>query len=115
MILPVPDPRLCFFRSVMSRAIAADAFEADYKSIDEAMDIPRFEEGVQLIHLRWKKDMRNKIIFPITYGQINALWHRIQIVAGFRDPVRFYALRLGAGQRLEGKILVPPWLRSGQR
>lgn len=48
--------------------------------------------------------MRNREIFPLKYHTQRELWNRVLEVAGFRDLLRIYAIRVGAGNRLDGRF-----------
>ena len=61
-------------------------------------------EHVDYLPLKWKKEKLDKPIFNITYQKFNAIWHRLNLVAGLREDPRIYSLRVGAAGRLDGKI-----------
>lgn len=105
-ILAVPDPRFCFVRLLISRAIQADAFDAGFKSYDELIQKPKFDGNTRVIPLNWKQHLleEDAEIFPLPYGGIWSIWQRTLLVAGYRDIPRLYALRVGAGRRLDGVL-----------
>lgn len=69
----------------------------------EMLERPHLE-GVDYVPLEWKEEFLNtekeKKIIPIKYAQYNKLWHLTIAAAGFREGMRPYAMRVGAGARL---------------
>jgi hypothetical protein len=98
----VPYPNICLASLIATRAITDDAFEPSFESVDALLRRPALE-GVDFLPLKWKKEMLDRPIFPLAYSSFNYLWHRTCLVAGFREDSRIYALRVGAGARLDGK------------
>lgn len=99
----VPYPNICLASLIATRAITDDAFEPSFESVDALLRRPALE-GVDFLPLKWKKEMLDRPIFPLAYSSFNYLWHRTCLVAGFREDSRIYALRVGAGARLDGVL-----------
>ncbi|RYO80969.1 hypothetical protein DL762_007375 [Monosporascus cannonballus] len=99
----VPNCSFCLASMVLTRAIQDRAFEPSFNNIDEIFDRPNLE-SVNFVQLRWKRDILNQRIFPITYKTLNELWHRTLLVSGFRTHSRLYSLRVGAGARFDGVL-----------
>ena len=112
----VPESTFCLLSLVLSRGIEEGAFQAGYETIEELYekteDIFKHPENddVNYVPLVWKSEYEERIIFPMTYSLYNMIWVRVLLIAGFRKPVRIYALRVGTGQRLEGKVDLYPEL-----
>ncbi|RYP01717.1 hypothetical protein DL764_006110 [Monosporascus ibericus] len=99
----VPNCSFCLASKVLTRAIQDRAFEPSFNNVDEIFDRPNLE-SVDFVQLRWKRDILNQRIFPITYKTLNELWHRTLLVSGFRTHSRLYSLRVGAGARFDGVL-----------
>jgi hypothetical protein len=91
---------LCLLRLILSRALQDDAFVAGFKDYDQFMTQPDLGD-VDYMQLKWKDDMLDRHIFPLSYQQFNDIWRRVGMMAGLRDLPRLYALRVGAGARLD--------------
>lgn len=63
-----------------------------------------FEDHTQSIKLPWKEELLEQSIFPLSYNRLWALWTQTLRVAGYPEGLRPYALRVGAGSRLNGMI-----------
>ncbi|KAM7209967.1 hypothetical protein V8F06_014645, partial [Rhypophila decipiens] len=53
----------------------------------------------------WKEEFLDKPLFPLRYSQFLELWTRCLLVIGCRKPIRPYALRVGAGARMDDMLL----------
>lgn len=75
--------------------------------MDELLRGPA-EQGIETVPLKWKQDMRDKAIVPITYTTYWTIWNRTLYVAGIRneDKLRPYSLRVTAGKNLDGENFV---------
>lgn len=51
--------------------------------------------------------MQDKEIFPLSYRDYWELFNRTLVVAGYPKTIRPYAVRLGAGARLDGTLTIP--------
>jgi hypothetical protein len=87
----------------VARAIKDDAFKPGFDSIEAILRRPILE-NVDYVPLKWKEGKLDCPIFPLLYSRYNELWHRTCLVAGFREDLRLYTLRVGAGARLDGTI-----------
>ncbi len=65
---------------------------------------PELEDGVDYIHLEWKKELLELKIIPITYGTYRNISNRTLLVAGLRNIPRPYSLRVEARGKLDGKF-----------
>ncbi|KAM5350430.1 hypothetical protein ACJ41O_006935 [Fusarium nematophilum] len=92
-------------------AIYNDAFVARFTSYTQVL-YPKnpLEAHIDYVALRWDKSMMQKPIFPLEYNVYRRLWHRDLEVAGLREDLRPYSMRVGAGGRLDGAL--EPALRS---
>ncbi|CAJ2508640.1 Uu.00g136660.m01.CDS01 [Anthostomella pinea] len=89
---------------LLARAIADQAFKADFKSLADILERPNLGQ-VDSLPLSWAAGMEDKGIVPIHYPTYLDLWHRTLLVAGLRDDTqRPYSLRVGAGGRLSGSL-----------
>lgn len=92
----------CPVSLVIARALAANAFKHGFQSLDELVNRPRFDgEKVHSIELPWKEELRDQQMFPITYHRFWSVWTRTNTVAGYPEVLRPYAMRVGAGRRLD--------------
>jgi Protein of unknown function (DUF3435) len=57
--------------------------------------------NVDYIPLPWKQEKLDDFVFQLSYRKFNDIWRRVCIAAGFRQVPRLYALRVGAGARLD--------------
>lgn len=116
----IPRPEICLARIILSRALAANAFDAGFRTFEELLRRPNLE-NTDFLPLQWKDEMLERSIFPITYSRYNGIWYRLLLVAGLRKDTRIYGLHVGAAGRLDGeqfpstfvkKKMVPPLLFS---
>lgn len=98
-----PYSLLCPTSLVVARALAADAFSPSFGSLEEMFHRPQLEERTNCIHLSWRKELLDEEIFPIEYNRFWALMTRTVEVAGYPDSLKPYAVRVGAGSRLDCK------------
>ena len=84
----------------MSRAIRDDAFDAGFTDAEDFLKRPVLGE-VDYIELKWKDEVLDRTVFGLSYRQFNDIWHRVCLAAGLRVEPRLYALRVGAGARLD--------------
>jgi hypothetical protein len=98
--------QICLLSHLAAKAIADNAFEANFTSPAEIVAGRPLEPGINYVPLKWKPDMLKKFIVPITYTTYNKHWHRTLLVSGLRDAQRVvpYAMRVGAGIRLNGEF-----------
>jgi hypothetical protein len=103
----VPHKLLCLVTLFTVRAIADNAFKAGYRSCEEVLCPGPLEKGVNYVRLDWSDEVlrTKKKIIPISYKQFLDIWNRVHFVAGSRERKRPYALRVGAGGRLDGKFI----------
>ncbi|KAM4061018.1 hypothetical protein HRG_012941 [Hirsutella rhossiliensis] len=106
----VPYKLVCLVSLFTVRAIADNAFEAEFDSCNQVLRPPPLEKGVDFVPLKWKTEMLDKEIVPISYGTFLETWNRVYFVAGSRERKRPYSLRVGAGGRLKGSLT--PALRN---
>ncbi|KAL5900173.1 hypothetical protein ACKVWC_011469 [Pyricularia oryzae] len=91
------DPLVDLVRIVAAQAIKDGAFDPPYHSWED-LEKPRDAEYAQL---HWKKEMLDREIFALSHETERALWYRTLLVAGYREPMRLYSIRVGAGARLD--------------
>jgi hypothetical protein len=98
----IPSPMLCLYSLIAARALEDNAFLGNYKTVSELFSRPDLGD-VDYIELPWKPgpDIMNRKVFPMSYVTYNNTWHRLCLAAGFRELPRLYALRVGAGARLD--------------
>src|SRR5207244_4303823 len=95
-------PILCLTVLFAARAIADGAFEDEISTFHDLLHRPNLE-NVDYVPLKWKEDVLDRPIFPLSQNSLNDLWHRTLLVAGVRTAARLYSLKVGAGARLDGK------------
>lgn len=103
----VPCKLVCVLSLIVARALAADAFEVHFDSFKQFLTRLRLEENVNYFPVKWKDTFLEQTIFPVSYNQYRTLWTRTVHMAGIRDPPRPYAVRVGAGARINGKSDLP--------
>ncbi|KAH9433923.1 hypothetical protein MCOR02_005958 [Pyricularia oryzae] len=91
------DPLVDLVRIVAAQAIKDGAFDPPYHSWED-FEKPRDAEYAEL---HWKKEMLDREIFALSHETERALWYRTLLVAGYREPMRLYSIRVGAGARLD--------------
>ncbi|KAM7210532.1 Protein of unknown function (DUF3435) domain containing protein [Rhypophila decipiens] len=99
----VPCQAICLLTLILARALHDNAFETPFASFAEILQRPNLED-VDYISLKWKPEFEKKKIFPLTYHRYWELWTRTWFVAGSRNNVRPYSMRVGAGGRLDGPL-----------
>jgi hypothetical protein len=91
---------VCLGRLIVSRAIQDNAFDPGFADAEEFLTRPVLGD-VDYIALKWKDEVLDRPVFGLSYRQFNDIWHRVCLVAGFRIEPRLYALRVGAGAKLD--------------
>lgn len=81
--------------------IYTEAFEAEYKSVDDMLNRPDLEDA-DYVPLNWKVSERGKKIFRTNYADFCDIFHRILLVMGVPGYARLYALRVNAASILRG-------------
>ncbi|KXH65143.1 hypothetical protein CSAL01_10464 [Colletotrichum salicis] len=109
-VLSVPCEKVCILRAVVSRALFDNAFDPEFDSFESLLGRPNLE-GVDYAKLHWKEDILDEPIIPIQYGCFGKIWQRVLFVIGCREGLRPYAMRVGAGGRLDGEILHIPLMK----
>lgn len=99
-----PYSLFCPVSLVVARALSEDAFSPSFDALDQLLHRPLFEDNINYISLQWKKELLDEEIFPIEYNRFWALLARTVEVAGYPESLRPYALRVGAGTRLNCKF-----------
>jgi hypothetical protein len=112
-VVCVPRPEICLARIIISRALAANAFDAGYRTFEELLSRPNLE-NTDFLPLQWKDkdEILERSIFPMAYMKYNRIWHRLLLVAGLRKDTRIYGLRVGAAGRLDGEQVPPPFVKK---
>ena len=101
----IPYKPLCLLSLFVIIGVAYNAFEEEYQDPCEVLHPKgQLDEGIQYTPIAWKEGMLDKRIAPISYHQYWSIWNRVNTVSGMRDRVRPYSMRVGAGQRLDGRI-----------
>lgn len=72
--------------------------------MQEMLTRPRFEPGNNYLPLEIKSDMKTTPIFKLSYETYREHFQRTVLAAGYRDPIRPYALRVGAGNAFDGVL-----------
>jgi hypothetical protein len=80
--------------------IKVEAFRAGHSSLEMLLRQPR-PGRVEQVDLRWKDGIDDKLLLKISYQEYQEIWNRIFFVARYRAVPYPYALRVGAGQRLD--------------
>ncbi|EJP61116.1 uncharacterized protein BBA_09921 [Beauveria bassiana ARSEF 2860] len=98
----VPCRQVCLLTALATRALRDNAFKGGYTSIDQLL--PEKPLDHDYVPLHWKSSVLDAKIVPCSYRSFWKVWNRTLYVAGLRndDNIRPYALRVGAGGRLDG-------------
>ncbi|KAK4232798.1 hypothetical protein C8A03DRAFT_39568 [Achaetomium macrosporum] len=100
----LPYPLLCLRSHVLARALQLDSLAISFELAHGLLNRPFFGR-TDRIDIPWKEEFLDKIIFPLTYQVFYELWLRCLVVIGCRNPIRPYALRVGAGARMDESLL----------
>jgi hypothetical protein len=106
----VPFPVLCLASLVVARALQMNALDTSLKSAHDLLHRPALGQ-TDRIDIPWKEEYLDKPLFPLTKTGFHELWTRCLLVIGCRKPIRPYALRVGAGSRMDGMLLPSPYCR----
>ncbi|KAK2006506.1 hypothetical protein LZ32DRAFT_622904 [Colletotrichum eremochloae] len=98
-ITQVPWPLLCFANLVVIAALANDAFDVHFSSLEDILSRPQLG-NVQFVRLGWKESVLDDPVFNMNYHMFYWIWYRVLLVMGVRNPPRPYSTRVGAGGRL---------------
>ncbi|KAI8674512.1 C2H2-type domain-containing protein [Fusarium keratoplasticum] len=110
-ITRVPVKSICLLSHIVAMAIYNGAFATKFTSCEEVL-YPKnlLEDHIDYVPLKWKDDIVDQPVFPLDYKLYWRIWHRVLEVAGLREGLRPYSIRVGAGGRLNGAL--EPALRS---
>jgi len=97
-----PGRTFCLLSFLVARALADNAFHAEYQTFEELLDRPLLERGIDYLPLPLKSDVLDRRIIPLGQEKLNAIWNRTVLVAGLRQSMKPYSLRVGAAGRLNG-------------
>ena len=70
--------------------------------MDELLDRPLLEPGIDYIPLPLKSNVLEKRVIPLGQEKLNEIWNRAVLVAGLRSSLKPYSLRVGTAGRLNG-------------
>ncbi|KAI1440743.1 hypothetical protein F5Y02DRAFT_339604 [Annulohypoxylon stygium] len=101
----VPNRAFCLASFVLAQVINDQASEVGYNTASDIFEKPDLEE-VDFVPLRWKPEMENQEIFPLSDSLIAELWHHTHLVMGARRNHRYYSFRVGCGARLDGTLTI---------
>ncbi|KAF4468252.1 domain-containing [Fusarium albosuccineum] len=104
-ITQVPVKSICLLSHIVAMAIYNNAFVTEFKSCEEVL-YPKIslEDDVELVPLKWKKEVLDQPLFTLDYHNYWKIWHRVLEVVGLREELRPYSIRVGAGSRLNGAL-----------
>ncbi|KAJ4160329.1 hypothetical protein NW754_003454 [Fusarium falciforme] len=110
-ITRVPIKSICLLSHIVAMAIYNGAFITKFASCEEVL-YPQslLEDHIDYVPLKWKDDIVDQPVFPLDYKLYWRIWQRVLEVAGLREGLRPYSIRVGAGGRLNGAL--EPALRS---
>jgi len=89
---------------VITWGLQMGAFDTPHKTAHDLLHYPNLSETNRL-DIPWKQEFLDQTLFPLEYQQFRDLWARYCLVIGCRRPIRPYALRVGAGARMDGMLL----------
>ncbi|CAJ2509178.1 Uu.00g142040.m01.CDS01 [Anthostomella pinea] len=69
----VPAHTFCLLSLLVARALADDAFEEGYRTLDELLDRPLLEPGMCYLNLPLKQDIGKKPAIPLTQEKLNEI------------------------------------------
>lgn len=103
-ITRVPVKSICLLSHIVAMAIYKGAFATRFTSCEEVLYPKGLLEGhIDYVPLKWKDDIVDQPVFPLDYKLYWRIWHRVLEVAGLREGLRPYSIRVGAGGRLNGE------------
>ncbi|KAM6537137.1 hypothetical protein FALCPG4_003083 [Fusarium falciforme] len=110
-ITRVPVKSICLLSHIIAMAIYNGAFAIRFTSCEEVL-YPKglLEDHIDYVPLKWKDDIVDQPVFPLNYKLYWRIWHRVLEVAGLREGLRPYSIRVGARGRLNSAL--KPALRS---
>lgn len=100
----VPYRLFCPASLAIAQGLSEDAFDPPFGSAEELLKRPLMEKNIKSISLHWKEGLLEKEIFPMSYHEFWEIWKRTLLVAGYPETIRPYAVRVGAGSRLNGML-----------
>jgi hypothetical protein len=109
----VPYLPLCAASLVIARALELGALAIDYNSAHALFHRPVLGR-TDRIDIPWKEAFLNETLFPLKYAEFLDAWQRCLFVLGCRKPIRPYAMRVGAGARMDG-MPTPQTLTAANR
>jgi hypothetical protein len=102
-VLPVRVPSICLVSLLLSLALSDDAFDPSFTSVDELLRRPQLEKA-DFLQLKWKEEIKDKVILPLDYNRYRCVWIDACQAAGLREDPRLYTLRVGAGSSMDSKL-----------
>lgn len=65
----VPCKTVCLLSVLLAQALADDAFEVHFPSVETLLNRPKLRGNVDYMPLKWKAEMLDGPILPITYNK----------------------------------------------
>jgi hypothetical protein len=93
-------PQLCLASLILSRGLEENAFVGGFKDESELYSRPNLG-NVDYIELDWKEEMKEDIMFGMSYHNYNEKWHHGCRVSGMRDLPNLHSIRRGAGASMD--------------
>ncbi|KAK4233013.1 hypothetical protein C8A03DRAFT_39310 [Achaetomium macrosporum] len=101
----VPFPLVCLGSLVITRALEVGALATSFPSAHDFLH--RLVLGkTDSIPNPLKEEFLEKLCFQLSDARYYEIWHQCFLVIGCRKPIRPYALRVGAGARLDESLSI---------
>ncbi|KAB5513527.1 hypothetical protein GE09DRAFT_1013927 [Coniochaeta sp. 2T2.1] len=108
----IPCQTFCLVTLIVIRAMLDNAFvdfdipnNGEPLNFDTILQQPNMED-VDYVELKWKPSIleEEKDIFSLSYNRFWEMWNLVLMVAGMREAIRPYSMRVGAGGRFHGLL-----------
>jgi hypothetical protein len=99
-VFQLPSALLCLTSLILARGLEENAFVGEYKNASDLYNRPDLG-SVDYIELEWKEEIKEDIMFTMSYHNYNEKWHHGCRVSGFRELPNLYSIRRAAGARMD--------------
>jgi hypothetical protein len=70
----------CLLSLIILRAIQQNAIDPPFQNPEDLLRLPNLQ-GIYYVPLNWHEKMLNVPVFPISYDNLNKIWHRSLLAA----------------------------------
>lgn len=96
----------CVLTLILARGLQDQAFRDEFSTVDDLITKTRISNTNYRLSM-WKRDKKEAPVFSLSYDTYRAHFQKNVAAAGYQTFFRLYALRVGAGNTLDGMSISP--------